>query len=305
MLPEVFYWLFSMSISAALTGIPVLLLGKWRRLPRCLACLLWGIPFFRMWVPLSLPGKYSLMSLFSRLWSQSAVVYVQADSNTYLTATNCAGAASGYFPLTFKTYPLEALFRWASWIWLAVAAAIFLALALSYCRAMAAAKSARPLCGNVYLSPKVTSPAVYGVLRPRILLPESYGEQELRYILAHEAAHIRRGDNLWRILALLTAAVHWFNPFSWIFLKHFLAEVELACDEEALKTLGEGEKKAYAAALLDCAAGGTPFASAFGGAKIRRRLSRILAYRKLSALSALSFAALALGIAYVLLTNAA
>lgn len=305
MLPEVFYWLFSMSVSAALTGILVHLLGKWRRLPRRLACLLWGIPFLRMWIPLSLPGKYSLMSLFSRLWSKSVVVYVQAGPHTHLTATNCAGFASGYFPLTFKTYPLEALFRWASRIWLAVAVIILLALILSYCRAMADVKSARPLSGNVYLSPTVASPAVYGVFRPRILLPEGYEEKTLPYILAHETAHIRRGDNLWRILALLTAAVHWFNPLSWVFLKHFLAELELTCDETALKSLGEGERKAYAAALLDCAAVRTHLVSPFGGAKIHRRIEGILAYRRLSVLSVLSFAALTLGIAYVLLTNAA
>ena len=80
---------------------------------------------------------------------------------------------------------------------------------------------------------------------------------------------------------------------------------QLQLSVEHVDTLQQAEDIFRQEFLLDCAAGGTPFASAFGGAKIRRRLSRILAYRKLSALSALSFAALALGIAYVLLTNAA
>jgi beta-lactamase regulating signal transducer with metallopeptidase domain len=109
---------------------------------------------------------------------------------------------------------------------------------------------------------------------------------------------------LWRILAILSASVHWFNPFIWLFLKKFLEETELACDERVLSNCGEDEKKAYASALVDCAESRNVFVSAFGGAKIRVRIDRILSYSKLSIISIISFTVLALAIGYVLLTNA-
>ena len=121
----------------------------------------------------------------------------------------------------------------------------------------------------------------------------------------HEAIHVRRGDNLWRLIGFTVAAVHWFNPMSWVFLKFFLTDLELACDEAAASRIDEGERKEYAAALLRCAAGGDVFASAFGGAKIRTRIEHVLSFRRMTAVSAVGSAVLAAVIAYVLLTNAA
>ena len=67
--------------------------------------------------------------------------------------------------------------------------------------------------------------------------------------------------------------------------------------------LGEQEKKTYALALLDTAQSRTLFVSAFGGAGLRLRVERVLAYRRLTILSALAFGALFALIALVLLTN--
>ena len=82
-----------------------------------------------------------------------------------------------------------------------------------------------------------------------------------------------------------------------------MEDMELSCDEKVLGGLDEREKKAYAAALVDCAESRTVFASAFGGAKIHQRIRHILSYKKLSLFSALCFIVLAAAIAYALLTN--
>lgn len=159
---------------------------------------------------------------------------------------------------------------------------------------------------NIYLSHEIASPAVYGIFRPQIMMPAKYGEKEIAeitYILAHENTHIRRMDNLWRLLGFITACVYWFNPLSWLFLKLFLEDMELACDEKVLGSLDEKEKKAYASALVDCAEAGTAFVSAFGGAKIHKRIYHILSYKKISVFSTVCFIILAAAIACALLTN--
>ncbi len=123
-------------------------------------------------------------------------------------------------------------------------------------------------------------------------------------ILLHEKMHIRRADNLWRAVAFLIVSAHWFNPLGWVFLKQFLADLELSCDERVLAKLGEDRAQEYAHALLDSQRGKTVFAFAFGGAKIRTRIENILSFRKMTGFSLAAFAVLVGMMIWVLVTNA-
>ena len=301
MLSEVFYWLLNMSISASLVGIVIILLGMIKKLPRRLVHILWAIPFLRMWIPMGMSSKYSLMTLISRFTTKTVVVY---DGALDFTVTNYIMAADKYSPITYKDNLLDDLFRTASMIWIVVALALLILSLVLYVSTKSELKEASHLRDNIYVSDRITSPATYGIIRPRIIIPKGYELDDLQFILAHESAHIYRKDNLWRILALISSSVQWFNPFAWLFLKKFLEVTELACDERVLADCGEGEKKAYATALVNCSESRIVFASAFGRAKIRLRVDRILSYKKLSVISIISFTVLAIAIGYVLLTNA-
>ena len=116
--------------------------------------------------------------------------------------------------------------------------------------------------------------------------------------------HIRRADNLLRIFAFAITALHWFNPLAWIFLKKFLSDLELSCDECVLLEVGEWQAKEYARSILDCKKGKNVFASAFGGAKIRSRIENILSFKKMTWFSLVGFIIIIAVIFYVLLTNA-
>lgn len=305
MLSEVFYWLFNMSIAATAAGTVVLLLRLIKRIPRRVIAALWCIPFIRMWAPVGISGKYGLMTFFSRFTTRTVTVFAHGGLPE-LTVTNAVMAADTYFPVTYKVNLVGEVFAVASVIWAVAAGALFSAFALLYAATVRETGNAAPLRGNVYTSAQVTSPSVYGVLRPRIIIPpEAAADDNLRYVLMHENKHIRRLDNLWRICAFASAALHWFNPFTWIFLKCFLADLELACDESVLQKCGPDEAKRYALALVAFAEHKTLFVSAFGGAKIRTRIERIVSYKKMTAFSAAASAALILAIAYFLLTNAA
>ena len=254
-----------------------------------------------MWLPIGLGSKYSLMSLFSKVTTKTIVIYQGSESFTMM---NSIMAANSYFPITYKVRLLDDLFCIAAVIWIILAVAILIACGIVYGITKKELQSALHIRDNVYQSEKVTAPAVYGVFRPKIVLPLGVEAADHPYIHAHENAHIRRNDNLWRIVAFATTAIHWFNPFAWIFLKHFLSETELACDESVLSQCGEHEKKLYALALVSCAENKNALVSAFGGAKIRVRINTILSYKKLSLVSVVAFVAFACAVAYVLLTNA-
>lgn len=303
MLQEVFYWIFNMSITAAITGIFVMLLRAIKKIPRRIAVFLWLIPFFRMTVPLGLNSPYSLMSLLSRVTTKTVVVFQPAEDVAF-SMVNSLMAADRYFPITYKVNILEKVFGIASVIWIIVFLSIVLVLAVLYFTTLHEMKDAKYLRDNIYLSDKILSPAVYGILKSKIILPAAYQDKDIDFVLLHEKMHIRRGDNLWRMLAFLTVAVHWFNPLAWVFLKLLLGDMELSCDECVLAKLGDADKKAYALSLLGCKESANVFASAFGGAKIRTRIENILSFRKMTWLSLTVFSVLIAAIFYILLTNA-
>lgn len=299
MLHESFYWLVNMSISAALCGVIVLLLRRVKRLPRRICVLLWAIPLFRMLIPYGVRGKMTLMHLTTLIRSKD--IPLPNQHGDPFTQMNHMGLAADYFPVDYRTESLYRIFDIGGLIWLTVAAALIIAFFIIYFITLSELKDAIFLADGVYVSPKVTSPAVYGIIRPRIILPSEEYATEL--ILLHEKTHIKRADNLWRLVAFTVASIHWFNPLAWVFLKAFLADTELACDEAVLSRCGEERKQEYALALIGCAEKKSVFASAFGGARLRVRAESIMSYKKLTAAATIAFSVLIICVFYVLLAN--
>ena len=300
---DAFYWLVNMSITGAIAGLCVLLVRAVPKIPRRVVFLLWTIPLVRFWAPALLVSPYSLISLF--LLPDSRFVPVDWEDAELYGMMNITGVADSYFPISFRFWSVYRIFRIASIIWAAVALVILIFLLVSYIQGIRLARRAMPYRDGVFLSDEITSPAVYGILRPRVLIPEGQRDENISYALRHERAHIRRLDNLWRLIALITAAVHWFNPLVWLFLKSFFTDLEQACDETVLRTCTGGERRAYAAALLDQYESRNLLTSAFGGGGLRGRIEKIITYRKLSVFSAICMALLFLALAFVLLTNPA
>ena len=297
------YWIFNMSIVASVMGLLVLAIRKVKLIPHRLSVFLWGIPFLRMCIPFGINSPYSLMTLISRFTTKTVTVLQPADELT-LSMTNAIMAANSYFPITYKANTLSRVFEIAGLIWLIGALAIIIALAILYMATKHEIKDSRLLEQNVYLSEKIESPAVYGIIKPKIVLPITLVNANLEYVLQHERTHIRRCDNLWRLIGFLLTAVHWFNPLSWLFLKVFLADLELACDEKAVSQYTDEERKEYSRTLLNCAQSKNVFVSAFGGAKVRTRVENVLSYKQMTLVSAVGFVLLMIVIIYTLLTNA-
>lgn len=296
------YWILNMSIVASLMGLIVMLIRKIKFIPRRVSVFLWIIPFLRMVLPVGLNSPYSLMSVFSRL-TRNVTVFKPADDISF-SFSNTIKAADSYYPLTFKSNALGTVFTVTGFIWIVAMLALLIALTLIYVSTKKAVADAVHFESNIYFSDKVDSPAVYGIIKPRIVIPESFKGKDLGYVIRHEKTHIKRLDNLWRILGFITASVHWFNPLSWVFLKAFLNDLELACDEMALAGLEKDERKQYAMTLLESSQSKSILVSAFGGAKVRTRIENVLSYKKMTAVSAAGFTLLILVIICTLITNA-
>ena len=90
---------------------------------------------------------------------------------------------------------------------------------------------------------------------PFLLINKIYVDEEMEglneYIICHEACHYKHGDFWWIILRYLILALNWYNPFIWAAFILSGRDCELACDEEVIRMLGEGNSQEYATALLE------------------------------------------------------
>ena len=305
MLTEVFYWLLNMSILGGLCCIPVLILRRIGKIPKTFVFWLWVIPLIRLILPFGLTNPYSLMTLISKFTTRTVVIFERSGWEAKLAYANTIMAADSYFPLTFKAGLWEKVFGTAAMIWIVVAAAALLCAVLMYHFTRTEIKGAVHVKENIYRSGCVASAALYGICRPKIILPVSIGGPEQDYVILHEKMHLKRHDNLWRCVAVLTCCIHWFNPVCWLSLKYFFEDMELSCDSRVLQGLDGQGKKEYAYAILNASASKNLFAAGFGGARVRVRLENILSYRRLTAVSALAFALLTIAVILMLVTNAA
>lgn len=107
-------------------------------------------------------------------------------------------------------------------------------------------------CPAVFVSPAAGSPCLFGLLRPAIYLtPETDADEAARrHCLAHERTHFRHGDHIWSVLRCVCLALHWFDPLVWWAAALSRTDAELACDEDAVRSLGEAERTAYGRTLL-------------------------------------------------------
>ena len=104
----------------------------------------------------------------------------------------------------------------------------------------------------VYVSEHILSPCLLGSLRPRILLTKQavQDERTMRHVLAHETTHYRHGDHIWALVRAICLCAYWFDPLVWWAASLSLRDCELACDEGAIKRLGEEERLPYGKTLL-------------------------------------------------------
>ena len=163
-------------------------------------------------------------------------------------------------------------------------------------------------------TPLVKSPALFGVFRPRFLLPpgliRDFSPAELRYVFLHELAHVRRQDVAVNWLLTLLQAVHWFNPFVWFGFVRMRADRELACDALALSLSGDGEARTYGLTIVKLLETFTRGAASPGlvgilenGRQMQHRIRLIAAFRPAGKWSWLA-AALMAALAVVGLTDA-
>ncbi|HET7608118.1 MAG TPA: TolC family protein [Gammaproteobacteria bacterium] len=158
-------------------------------------------------------------------------------SNSFAAAvTATEPATAGTVALTPAPSPSWSWRAWLAAIYLAGAAALLARLAIGTVRVRLLAREAAVVNGEL-TSARIATPFTFGLLRPKILLPEGWQRwpaARLAVVLDHERAHVARRDPLVQWLALLNRAVFWFHPLAWWIERHLAALAEEACDAAVL-----------------------------------------------------------------------
>lgn len=168
-------------------------------------------------------------------------------------------------------------------VWITGVILMLVYIIISYTRVRHTVREAIPLKDGVWICDNAPTSFILGIIKPGIYLPASVSAEDVIYVLAHEEAHIKRGDYLWKPIGFLLLAVYWFNPLMWLAYILFSRDIEYATDEKALGSLGIECKKPYSMALINCSTQKrlvTACPLAFGGMDMTRRIKSVLNYKK-------------------------
>ena len=307
---ELFLKIINMSISASWLVLAVLILRfVLKKAPKWINVLLWGIVAIRLICPFSFESPLSLIpsaetiplniGMDSTPTINSGISAINNAVNPIISQSNTpmAGASINPLQITIGIY---------EYIWIFGMIALALYTAISYWRLHRKVDTAVRYKDNIFQSENVSSPFVFGIIKPRIYLPFKMNGQDLEHVVAHEHAHIRRKDHWWKPFGFLLLTIHWFNPLMWMAYVLLCRDIELACDEKVIKELGNEQRGDYTQALVACSINRRMIAAcplAFGEVSVKERVKSVMNYKKPAFWVIIISVIVCVGVAVCFLTN--
>ena len=307
---ELFLKIINMSISASWLVLAVLILRfVLKKAPKWINVLLWGIVAIRLICPFSFESTLSLIPSAETIplnigmdttpTINSGISAINNAVNPIISQSNTpmAGASINPLQITIGIY---------EYIWIFGMIALALYTAISYWRLHRKVDTAVRYKDNIFQSENVSSPFVFGIIKPRIYLPFKMNGQDLEHVVAHEHAHIRRKDHWWKPFGFLLLTIHWFNPLMWMAYVLLCRDIELACDEKVIKELGNEQRGDYTQALVACSVNRRMIAAcplAFGEVSVKERVKSVMNYKKPAFWVIIISVIVCVGVAVCFLTN--
>ena len=274
---------------------------KWTRL------FLWALAGLRLCLPFSIRSAWSLVPSEKILDYETAQYAAKPEITSGIAALNQAvnpafGESFAATPAA-SVNPLQVWMHLAGLVWAVGVLALLLAALVSVWKLRRRVQASIELTKGVRLCDAIDTPFLLGLFRPTVYLPSQLSQRERDVVLTHEAAHKTHGDCMWKLLGYGILCVYWFYPPVWLGYGLFCRDLELACDERAVKRLSLEEKKRYASVLLSCSVprGSFPVCPlAFGEVGVKERVKRVLDKKPAKALIALALAAcLVIGVCFL------
>jgi len=336
---RIFDWLLWTTIQGSVLVVLIVLLQVIfrRRLPVRWHYLLWVLLLIRLAVPWLPESKMSIFNLVPRSVQQGRIIESfsqsrRADSmDSYMYGRFASATQKTDEPETASVRFMLAL----PVLWLVGTVMIAGYIFFRSIRLWRIVKRERPVTDSeildrledckmqmgvqtilgVVVSDRIKSPALFGFVRPRLLLPqgmfETFSHEELRYVFIHELAHLKQRDIYFGWLIALLHILHWFNPLMWFAFGRIRADREMACDTLAISMMGPDEPSKYGrtiVSLLESFSQACYLPSVAGiledTCQMERRIKMIADYKKTSHTRWAGALLLLAVLACVVLTNA-
>ena len=262
-----------------------------RKAPKVFSYALWAVVLFRLLCPVALEAPFSV------------IPRLPEASGGYALAEASVSFAAGNGMDILHVSAMNGKYIWAAGI-----AVMLVYAAISYGKSKHLVAASLPFRDNIWIADDIRSPFVMGFLTPGIYLPRGLGETEREYIILHEQHHIHRGDPIWKALAFLALAIHWFNPLVWTAFILAGRDMEMSCDEAVIRRAGPDIRADYSASLLTFATGRRIIAGAppsFGEGDTKGRIRNLAGWKKPARWSVALRTALCLVLGLCLITDPA
>lgn len=303
---ELFLKILNMSLVSSMLIVALIVLRPLlKKAPRALNCALWALVGIRLVCPFTFESFLSLIpdpepvskDTFAAFEAVTTDVWqIDMGSVTNIISNTLASPAGA------SINPMQAISLVAAFIW-AVGVSVMLIISLvSYFRLKKTLSASLTTDGCVFINDNIPSPFVLGFFKPKIYIPSFLTEYEKAYVIAHENAHIKRRDYLFKPLGYLILSLHWFNPFVWVAYILLCRDIESACDQKVISKMDNEEKKNYSEVLLKLSIPSRKLRAcpvAFGEVGVKDRIKGVATYKKpafwISAVAVLLVVVFALG----------
>ena len=303
---NIFTEIINMSITASyIVPLIILLRLLFKKAPKWIMVLLWSFVAIRLLCPFSVE---SIFSLIPQRDIAPTIVYQNETIGTVYEYPAISQAINGSLTANVgdSVEPMQIIMFAASIIWIIGMAAMLIYSVISFAVIKKRVGEAVLLKDNIWLCDRVATPFILGIIKPRIYIPSSVDKRDFRYVIAHEKAHLKRLDHLWKPIGFLLLCVYWFNPLMWVSYILLCRDIELACDEKVISELGNEVKKPYSEALVNCSVSKNRVSAcplAFGENGIKSRIKSVLSYKRAGIIITAVSLSVVLIVALCFLTN--
>lgn len=259
---------------AAVLAILIIVLQQ--LLPRAIGprwrCVMWALVFIRLAVPALPESRWSLFNLVQQSPAATPTIVmpdqiIRVDLGSTVAPT-AAGVPAATQSSTISGYAILAAI-WLSGVVFVIGRGMLATVSITrrirrgrVPENSTVLEELRNCCDTLHVRrlprlievPSLHSPALYGIVRPVLLIPaglmDHFDPRQRRFVLLHELVHLKSHDVLIGTIAWVLNAIHWFNPVLWYAATRFRADREVACDARVLQITDRTSAAEYGQTIL-------------------------------------------------------
>ncbi|MDD4440038.1 MAG: M56 family metallopeptidase [Tissierellia bacterium] len=283
---KLFLTVLNMSLTASYVIAFVIAIRLFlKKFPKNFSYLLWIAVLFRLICPFSFDSIVSLIPKNINI-PQDIAYMPKPEINSGITVID--SAVNNVLPSPpinqiASANPMQIWLAIGEAVWLIGITILLIYSVITTVKLYSKLRNAKHIKDNIYLVNGFKTPFVFGIVYPKVYLPDRLLESEKSYVSLHEQTHIKRLDHIVKLIFFIATCIHWFNPLAWIAFYLMGEDMELSCDEKVVKQMGSSIKKEYSSSLLSMSTGrrilgGSPIA--FGENNTKDRIKNVLNYKK-------------------------